>query len=179
VSRIGLKPINIPDKVQVKFEEGVFSAKGPKGELFVTVPDFIDYKIEDKTITFARQSDQKKVRALHGLTRALVNNVIEGVSQGFQKTLKVEGVGYKVEQRGTNLLLSLGFSHPVCVVAPQGIELSAPNPNTIIVSGIDKQMVGQLSANIRKLRKPEPYKGKGIRYEGEYIRRKAGKTTSK
>lgn len=178
MSRVGLKPIVIPDKVQVKFENGVLWAKGPKGEMSINLPEIIEPKIEDNNISFVRPDDSKNTKSLHGLTRALANNVVEGVSTGFQKTLKVEGVGYKVEQKGKNLLLSLGFSHPVYIAAPEGIELTAPSPNTIIISGIDKQLVGQLAANIRKLRKPEPYKGKGIRYEGEYIRRKAGKTTA-
>jgi len=178
VSRIGLKPIVIPDKVQVKIENGMLWAKGPKGELSINLPGVIEHKMEDGNLTFSRPDDSKTSKSLHGLTRALANNVVEGVSTGFQRTLKVEGVGYKVEQRGKNLLLSLGFSHPVFVAAPNGIELTASNPNTIVISGIDKQVIGQLAANIRKLRKPEPYKGKGIRFEGEYIRRKAGKTTS-
>ena len=178
MSRIGNKPIEIPDKVQVKIEGNKLTAKGPKGELSVNLFDGIEYKIENNVLTFSRVNDAKKTRSLHGLMRALANNVIEGVSKGFSKTLKVEGVGYKVEQKGKNLMLSLGFSHPVYVVATEGIELTAPNPTTIVVSGMDKQLVGQYAANIRKLRKPEPYKGKGIRYEGEYIRRKAGKTTA-
>jgi large subunit ribosomal protein L6 len=164
--------------VQVKIENNVLTAKGPKGEMSVNIPDGITFNVEDNVLTFSRKDDAKRSKAMHGLTRALANNIIEGVSKGFQKTLKVEGVGYKAEQKGKNLLLSLGFSHPVYVVASDGIELSAPNPTTIVISGIDKQLVGQFAANIRKLRKPEPYKGKGIRYEGEYIRRKAGKTTA-
>ncbi len=178
MSRIGNQPIVIPDKVQVKIENNVLTAKGPKGEMSVNIPDGITFNVEDNVLTFSRKDDAKRSKAMHGLTRALANNIIEGVSKGFQKTLKVEGVGYKAEQKGKNLLLSLGFSHPVYVVASDGIELSAPNPTTIVISGIDKQLVGQFAANIRKLRKPEPYKGKGIRYEGEYIRRKAGKTTA-
>jgi large subunit ribosomal protein L6 len=164
--------------VQVKIENNVLTAKGPKGEMSVNIPDGITFNVEDNVLTFSRKDDAKRSKAMHGLTRALANNIIEGVSKGFQKTLKVEGVGYKAEQKGKNLLLSLGFSHPVYVVASDGIELSAPKPTTIVISGIDKQLVGQFAANIRKLRKPEPYKGKGIRYEGEYIRRKAGKTTA-
>jgi large subunit ribosomal protein L6 len=178
VSRIGNNPIEIPDKVQVKVENGVLTAKGPKGEMSANVPAGIEYNIENNVLTLKRTSDDKKLKSLHGLTRALVWNAIEGVSKGFQKTLKIEGVGFKVEQKGKNLMLSLGFSHPVYVVASDGIELTATNPTTIVVSGVDKQLVGQYAANIRKLRKPEPYKGKGIRYEGEYIRRKAGKTTA-
>lgn len=178
MSRIGNKPIEIPDKVQVKIEGGVLTAEGPKGELSVNIPEGIGCNIENNILTFSRNDDAKRIKSLHGLTRSLAGNVIDGVSKGFEKTLKVEGVGYKVEQKGKNLLLSLGFSHPVYVVAIDGIELTAPNPTTIVVKGMDKQLVGQYAANIRKLRKPEPYKGKGIRYEGEYIRRKAGKTTA-
>lgn len=178
MSRIGNKPIEIPDKVQVKVENNVITAKGPKGEMSVNLFEEIDYKLENNVLSFTRKNEMKKTKAKHGLMQALANNIVVGVSQGFQKTLKVEGVGYKVEQKGKNLMLSLGFSHPVYVVACDGIELTAPNPTTIVVAGVDKQLVGQYAANIRKLRKPEPYKGKGIRYEGEYIRRKAGKTTA-
>jgi len=178
VSRIGNKPIEIPDKVQVKIEEGVLTAKGPNGEMSINIPEGIEHNIENNILTLSRNDDAKRTKSIHGLTRALVGNVVEGVSKGFEKTLKVEGVGYKVEQKGKNLLLSLGFSHPIYVVATDGIELTASNPTTIVVKGMDKQLVGQYAANIRKLRKPEPYKGKGIRYEGEYIRRKAGKTTA-
>ena len=179
MSRVGLKPIVVPGKVQVTINEGLLSAKGPKGELSLRLPEQIEHKLENNTLTFSRSNNEKNVRALHGLTRALVFNVIEGVTNGFQKTMQVEGVGFKVEQRGKNLLLSLGFSHPVFVVAPNGIELTAPTTNTIIVKGIDKQLVGQIAAKIHSIKKPEPYKGKGIRYEGEFIRRKAGKTTGK
>jgi large subunit ribosomal protein L6 len=180
VSRVGLKPIVVPEKVQVTIKEGMLSAKGPKGELSLRLPEQIEHKFEDNNLTFSRnENNEKHVRALHGLTRALAFNVIEGVTNGFKKTMIVEGVGFKVEQRGKNLLLSLGFSHPVFVVAPNGIELTAATANQIVVSGIDKQLVGQIAAKIRSLKKPEPYKGKGIRYEGEYIRRKAGKTTGK
>lgn len=179
MSRIGLKPVVIPDKVQVTIKERLLNAKGPKGELQLELPDVIDFKVEDNVITFSRPNDLKRVRALHGLTRALTANVIDGVNTGFSKTLKLEGVGYKVEMKGKNLMLSLGYSHPIVVIPPNGIEIQAPAATTVIVSGMDKQLVGEIAARIRKLRPPEPYKGKGIRYDGEYVRRKAGKTTSK
>ncbi|ROL61659.1 50S ribosomal protein L6 [Bacteroidetes/Chlorobi group bacterium ChocPot_Mid] len=176
MSRVGLKPINIPDKVQVNLKGSDLLIKGPKGEIGVHIPEGITVNNENKVITFARSDDSKAIRSLHGLTRALTANAVAGVTEGIKKVLKVEGVGYKVEMKGKNLLLSLGFSHPVCVVPPNGVSLAAPNATTIEVSGIDKQLVGETAANIRKIRKPEPYKGKGIRYENEYVRRKAGKT---
>ncbi len=176
MSRVGLKPINIPDKVQVNLQENILKVKGPKGELEVRIPEGIVYQNESNVLTFARQNDSKTLMSLHGLTRALAANAVEGVTQGIKKVLKIEGVGYKVEMKGRNLMLALGFSHPVLVVPPEGIQIAAPNVNTIEVSGIDKQLVGEITAVIRKIRKPEPYKGKGIRYEGEYVRRKAGKT---
>lgn len=179
MSRIGLKPLQIPDKVQVKTEGRTITAKGPKGELSFNIPENIEFKIEDNVLSFSRNSEDKKVRALHGLTRSLVFNMVEGVSNGFSKTLKIEGVGYKAEMKGKYLYLSMGYSHPILFVPPAGIEFSTPQATTIIVSGADKQLVGEVSSIIRKQRKPEPYKGKGIRYEGEYVRRKAGKTNTK
>jgi len=176
VSRVGLKPINIPDKVQVNLQENILKIKGPNGELGVEIPEGITINNDAKVLTFARKDDSKSMRSLHGLTRALTANAVDGVSQGIKRVLKIEGVGYKVEMKGKNLMLSLGFSHPVLVVPPAGVSLAAPNPTTIEVTGIDKQLVGETAANIRKIRKPEPYKGKGIRYEGEFVRRKAGKT---
>lgn len=178
MSRIGRQPINVPDKVQITFENQILVAKGPKGEMQVSIPEVIEYKNEDNVITFGRVNDQKIVRSLHGLTRALAANVIEGVSNGFTKVLKIEGVGYKAEMKGNRLFLSLGYSHPILFIPPEGIEFLVEGNNTIKVNGIDKQLVGQIAAKIRKLRKPEPYKGKGIRYEGEYVRRKAGKTSA-
>lgn len=179
MSRIGLKPLQIPDKVQVKTEGNTITAKGPKGELSLNIPENIEYKLENNVLTFSRTNEEKKTRSLHGLTRTLVNNIVTGVSTGFTKTLKIEGVGYKAEMKGNNLFLSLGYSHPILVVPPQGIEIQTPQATTIIVTGADKQLVGEICARVRKLRKPEPYKGKGIRYEGEYVRRKAGKTNTK
>lgn len=179
MSRIGKKPINIPPKVQVSVDDRVLRAKGPKGELFMKLPDQIDLNIENDILTFSRPNDEKKVRSLHGLTRALAANVIEGVVNGYSKTLQIIGVGYKAEMKGKRLVLALGYSHQILVVPPDGIDISSPTANTIIVNGIDKQLVGQTAAVIRDLRPPEPYKGKGIRYENEYVRHKAGKTTAK
>ncbi len=179
MSRIGLKPLQIPDNVQVKTEGKTLTAKGPKGELSINIPENIECKMEDKVITFSRIDNEKRSRSLHGLTRTLAYNIVQGVSTGFSKTLKIEGVGYKAEMKGKYLYLSLGYSHPIVVVPPHGIEFQTPQATTIIVSGADKHLVGEFSAVIRKQRKPEPYKGKGIRYEGEYVRRKAGKTNTK
>lgn len=179
MSRIGKQPLTIPAKVQVIFENSQFSAKGPLGELSLPVPEGVNCTIENNEIRFTRIDDQKKHRALHGLTRSLANNVIEGVSKGFAKTLEIVGVGYKAELRGTRLWLSLGYSHPIVVIPPQGISFETPKPTVIIIKGSDKQLVGQIAAVIRDQRGPEPYKGKGIRYEGEFIRRKAGKTSAK
>lgn len=179
MSRIGKKPIAIPDKVQVSVQDNVLKAKGPKGELELRIPSEIDYKIENKELVFSRKSDDKYIRALHGLTRALSFNVVEGVTNGFTRTLQIEGVGYKAELRGKKLSLAMGFSHAVLIIPPEGIQLEVPNVNTIKINGIDKQLVGQVAAKIRQIRPPEPYKGKGIRYEGEYVRRKAGKTAAK
>ena len=179
MSRIGKKPITVPEKVNITIEGNLLKAKGPKGELHLNLPQEIDFKFENKVLTFSRTSDVKQIRALHGLTRALAFNVIEGVTNGFSKTLQIEGVGYKSELKGKHLMLSLGFSHPVLIIPPDGVTFAIPSVNNIVVSGIDKQLIGEIAARIRKLRPPEPYKGKGVRYQGEYIRRKAGKTTSK
>lgn len=179
MSRIGKKPIEIPAKVQVKIEDRLLTAKGPKGELSFRLPDGIDYILENNTLTFSRRDDQKHTRALHGLTRAEVYNRIVGVSEGFTRTLLIEGVGYKVEMRGKNLLLSMGYSHPILFIPPDNVTVEAPNATTIKLSSNDKNALGLVAAKIRSIRPPEPYKGKGIRYEGEYIRRKAGKTSAK
>ncbi|MGA2297903.1 MAG: 50S ribosomal protein L6 [FCB group bacterium] len=179
MSRIGKKPINIPDKVQISLKDGVVKTKGPKGELDFTLPEGINCNVENNILTVVRPNDEKKIRSLHGLCRSIIANNVEGVSNGFSKTLQIIGVGYKAELKGKKLLLALGYSHPILILPPEGIEFLSPNPNTIIVNGIDKQLVGEVSAIIRKMRPPEPYKGKGIRLENEYVRRKAGKTTSK
>ena len=178
MSRIGKNPVAIPDKVQVTIEDRILKAKGPKGELTQRIPDEINYVFENNTIIYSRSSDVKRIRALHGLTRALTANVMEGVLNGYIKTLLIEGVGYKAELRKNKILLSIGFSHLLLIIPPVGVEFEVPNANTIKVKGIDKQLVGQVSARIRKIRPPEPYKGKGIRYEKEQVRRKAGKTAA-
>lgn len=179
MSRVGKKPIPVPDKVNLTITGNTIKAKGPKGELEFNIPEGIEFNLENKTLSFSRTGDDKKIRALHGLSRALTYNIIEGVLNGFSKTLLIEGVGYKAEMKGSNLMLSLGYSHPLLVIPPDGVKISSPNPNTIQIEGIDKQLIGEVAAKIRRLRPPEPYKGKGIRYSREFIRRKAGKTTSK
>lgn len=178
MSRIGNAPVVIPDKVNVTIDNGTLTAKGPLGELQVKISDAINVEIEDGVMNFSRINETKKVKSMHGLTRSLVANAVQGVWQGFEKTLVIEGVGYKAEMRGDRLYLALGFSHPILFIAPDNISFSTPTQNTVIIKGIDKQIVGLIAARIRKLRPPEPYKGKGIRYQGEYIRRKAGKTAA-
>lgn len=179
MSRIGRKPIQIPDSVKIEFDAGKIIIKGPKGELSFGIPENITYKLEGNLLTFERTNDDKKTRALHGLTRAYVNNMIIGVTQGFERTLLINGIGYKAEMKDKKLLLSLGYSHPILFIPPDGVLIESPNPNTIIVKGIDRQVVGEVAAKIKKLRPVEPYKGKGIFYQGEYIRRKAGKAGTK
>lgn len=181
MSRIGKKIITIPAGVTVVVSDAVVEVKGPKGVLLFTIPSGISVGVEDSTISVSRSSDDREDRSLHGLTRAMIANMIEGVTQGFTKKLEIIGVGYKAQVIGRTLNLSLGFSHPVDMEAPEGIEVSMDKDakNTVVIFGIDKQKVGEFAANIRKLRKPEPYKGKGIRYLGEYVRRKAGKTAGK
>jgi large subunit ribosomal protein L6 len=178
VSRIGNNPIVVPDKVSLSIEGKSVIAKGPLGELTVTIPNDIELKYENNTITFERNSNLKHVRAAHGLARALTFNAVEGVANGFNKVLNIEGVGYKAELRGERLYLALGYSHPILFIPPDGIKFEVKG-NQITVSGIDKQLVGQIAAKVRGFRPPEPYKGKGIRYNGEYVRRKAGKTSAK
>ena len=179
MSRVGKKPITVPSNVTVKFDGGVCSVKGPKGELSFTIDASITPQMENGTLTFSRANDDKKVRALHGLTRAKIAWMVDGVTNGFTKNLSIEGVGYKVEMRGKNLLLSLGFSHPILFMPPDGVEFAVATPTVFSVKGINKHLVGEVAAKVRELRPPEPYKGKGIRYEGEYIRRKAGKSAGK
>lgn len=178
MSRIGKKPIEVPENVQVKCEDGLISVKGPLGELSEILPEKIEFNMEGNVITFSRENEMKPVKSLHGLVRSLTANMVEGVSKGFEKTLKIEGVGFKAELKGDRLLLSLGFSHPILVIAPDGVSFEVPNANTVKIKGASKQIVGQIAAKIRKQRPPEPYKGKGVRYEGEYVRRKAGKTAA-
>jgi len=176
MSRIGKLPIPLPAGVTVVIEGQNVSVKGPKGELALTVSEPITAVLEDNSIIVARPDDEAKSKSLHGLTRTLIANNVHGVSTGFTKNLEIVGTGYRAASKGATLELALGFSHPVVVTPPAGITLSVEGNNKIIVSGIDKQAVGEMAANIRKLRKPEPYKGKGVRYEGERVRRKAGKS---
>jgi large subunit ribosomal protein L6 len=176
VSRIGKKPIPIPDKVQVTIDGSQVTVKGPKGELQHTFPTEMIIKQEDGHIVIERPSDQRQQRAFHGLTRALLANMVTGVSAGFERVLIIEGVGYRAEMDGQTLVMHVGFSHPVPVEPPDHVEFAVEDRGrTVRIKGIDKQVVGQLAANIRKLRPPEPYKGKGVRYDGEKVRRKAGK----
>lgn len=175
MSRIGKQPIPVPSGVEVKIDGSQVSVKGPKGELSGTFNEMISITQEDDMIYVRRPDDSREARSLHGLTRTLVANMVTGVSEGFSRNLEIVGVGYRAAMKGSDLELQLGYSHPVLVTAEPGIKFEVPQPTRITVSGIDKQRVGQVAADIRKWRKPEPYKGKGIRYEGEYVRRKLGK----
>ena len=178
MSRIGRAPINVPAGVEVAVDavNSVVTVKGPKGTLTQNYHSRMNVNVEGNVVTVTRPTDEKEDRALHGLTRTLINNMVVGVTAGYSKKLEVNGVGYRVAMQGKGLNLTLGYSHPVVVDAPAGIEFQTPDANTIIVKGIDKQLVGETAAFIRSKRAPEPYKGKGIKYEGEKIRRKAGKT---
>ena len=175
MSRIGNKPIEIPEGVTVEQNGAEISVKGPKGLLSMTLIDEVDFKLEDKTITVTPKGETKAVRSLWGMQRTLVNNLIEGVTEGYQKKLEISGVGYRAQMKGSSLNLQLGYSHDIDFPVPDGIKIECPDQTTIIISGIDKQKVGQVAAEIRQFRKPEPYKGKGIKYEGEYVFRKEGK----
>jgi large subunit ribosomal protein L6 len=175
MSRIGRQPIPVPDGVEVSIEPDIVRVKGPKGELQERVVRDITVEQEDGELLVKRPTDRGDHRALHGLTRSLVANMVQGVTEGFEKRLEIQGVGYRAQLQGKKLVMSLGFSHPVEIPAPDGIEFEVPQPTQIIVRGISKQLVGEVAANIRKRRPPEPYKGKGIRYEGEYVARKVGK----
>jgi large subunit ribosomal protein L6 len=175
MSRIGKLPIPVPTGVDVTIDGSVVTVKGPKGSLSHNVVEPITVSRDDTVIEVARPDDERTSKALHGLTRTLIANMVQGVTQGYQKKLEIVGVGYRVQARGTDLEFALGFSHPVSVKAPAGISFAVESPTRFSVAGIDKQQVGEVSANIRKLRKPEPYKGKGIRYAGEQVRRKVGK----
>ena len=175
MSRIGKKPIPIPDGVTVALGPGRVTVNGPKGELNQELSSRMQVVEQDGTLTVARPTDRGPDRALHGLTRSLVANMVEGVTDGFEKRLEITGVGYRAKLAGKALELSVGFSHTVTVPAPDGIEFEVPQPTQVIVRGIDKQLVGEIAARIRRVRPPEPYKGKGIRYEGEHVRRKVGK----
>jgi large subunit ribosomal protein L6 len=178
MSRIGRAPINVPAGVEVSVDTAncVITVKGPKGTLTQNYHSRMNVTVEGNVVTVARPSDEKEDRALHGLTRTLISNMVVGVTQGYSKKLEVNGVGYRVALQGKALNLTLGYSHPVIMDAPEGITFETPDANTIIIKGIDKQLVGQVAAVVRSKRAPEPYKGKGIKYEGEKIRRKSGKT---
>ena len=175
MSRIGKRPIEVPAGVIVSVDPGRVTVSGPKGELRQQVPQRMQIKQDEGTITVARPTERGEDRALHGLTRTLIANMVEGVTNGFEKRLEIQGVGYRAALAGSNLELQVGYSHPVRIVPREGISFEVPIPTQIVVRGIDKQIVGQTAAEIRKVRPPEPYKGKGIRYEGEFVRRKVGK----
>jgi len=175
MSRIGKLPVPIAKGVDVKVDGSTVHVKGPKGELSRTFPAGITFSVEDGKVVVSRPDDEKQSRALHGLSRSLLANMVAGVSEGFTKTLELQGVGYRATQAGPKVNLAVGYSHPVEVAPPDGITLEVEGTSRVHVRGIDKELVGQVAANIRKIRKPEPYKGKGIRYLGEYVRRKAGK----
>jgi large subunit ribosomal protein L6 len=176
MSRIGRVPVEIPAGVTVTADGQLVSVKGPKGELSLTVANPIEVNIEDNQVLVTRPNDERDSRSLHGLTRTLIANQIIGVTQGYTKGLEIVGTGYRVAQKGNSVEFALGFSHPVLIDPPAGISLTVEGNNKLTVSGIDKQAVGEVAANIRKIRKPEPYKGKGVRYAGEIVRRKAGKS---
>jgi large subunit ribosomal protein L6 len=175
MSRIGRKPITIPKGVEVAIDGSTVSVKGPNGALALRAHPDMAVKIEDGTILVERPTDQRQHRALHGLTRSLIANMVEGVTNGYAKNLDIVGVGYRAALKGKDLEIALGFSHPVSIPAPDGITFEVPVPTKIVVKGADKQLVGKVAADIRRIRKPDPYKGKGIRYTGEYVRKKAGK----
>jgi len=175
MSRIGRKPIAIPDGVTVEVKPGLVAVKGPKGELTQAVSREMKVSQADGTLTVERPSDRGEHRALHGLTRSLIANMVEGVTDGYEKRLEIQGVGYRARLQGKALELSVGYSHPVSVTAPEGIDFEVPVPTQVVVRGIDKQLVGEIAARIRRSRPPEPYKGKGVRYAGEHVRRKVGK----
>ncbi|MCE5038691.1 50S ribosomal protein L6 [Staphylococcus auricularis] len=176
MSRVGKKLIDIPSDVTVTVDGNTVSVKGPKGELSKTLNDRMTYKQGENTLEVVRPTDEKEDRTVHGTTRALINNMVIGVSKGFEKSLELVGVGYRAQMQGENLVLNVGYSHPVEIKAEDGISFSVEKNTTVTVSGISKELVGAYASNIRAVRPPEPYKGKGIRYQGEYVRRKEGKT---
>src|SRR3954464_8212048 len=175
MSRIGRQPITVPDGVTVDVKPALVSVKGPKGELTQSVSPDMKVTQSDGTLTVERPTDRGEHRALHGLTRSLIANMVTGVTDGYEKRLEIQGVGYRARLQGKALELSVGYSHPVAVIAPEGIDFEVPVPTQVIVRGIDKQLVGEIAARIRRTRPPEPYKGKGVRYAGEHVRRKVGK----
>jgi len=175
MSRIGRQPIQLPEGVSVDVKPGSVTVKGPKGELSQAVHADMKVSVDDGTVTVARPTDRGEHRALHGLTRSLIANMVEGVTEGYERRLVIQGVGYRAQLKGKALEMALGYSHPVSVSAPEGIEFEVPQPTEVVVRGIDKQLVGETAARIRKSRPPEPYKGKGVRYAGEHVKRKVGK----
>ncbi len=175
MSRIGQAPIPVPSDVEVHVDMGSITVRGPRGELSRPLPEKIEIAKEDGELRVTRTTEQREVKALHGLIRSLVANMVQGVTQGYEKALEIQGVGYRAAKKGNDLEVQVGYSHSVSKPAPDGIEFDVPTPTRIVVKGIDKELVGQTAAEIRAIRKPEPYKGKGIRYEGERVRRKAGK----
>jgi large subunit ribosomal protein L6 len=176
MSRVGKKPIAVPAGVEVRIEDGRVRVKGPRGEMEHGLPAGVDAELADGQIRVSRRSDAREHRALHGLSRTLVANMVEGVTQGFQKSLELVGTGYRAAKSGRKLVLTVGYSHPVEIEPPSGIEIDVPAPTSVVVRGTDKQAVGQIAAHVRAVRPPEPYLGKGIRYAGEKVRRKVGKT---
>lgn len=178
MSRVGQRPIEVPNGVNVAVDGASVTVKGPKGEIQRELPDMCGYHQEGSTITVTRSSDEGTARSMHGLARSLLANMVEGVTTGFSKELEIIGVGYKAEAKGKQVVLTLGFSHPINFPVPEGITIETPAPTQIKISGIRKDLVGQVAADIRSLRPPEPYKGKGIKYAGEHIQRKAGKTAA-
>jgi large subunit ribosomal protein L6 len=179
MSRIGKRPISIPQKVTVTIEGQQVAVKGPKGELSRTLPNEVIVEQEGETLLVKRRDESRAARQRHGLCRTLVSNMVEGVSQGFQRRLEIQGVGYRAQVQGRNLVLNVGYSHPVQIEPPEGVQMAVENNTNVVVSGIDKEIVGNIAARIRAVRPPEPYKGKGIRYAGEFVRRKAGKAGKK
>jgi large subunit ribosomal protein L6 len=176
MSRIGKRPVEVPKGVDVSVQDKTVRVKGPKGDLTFDIHPELTVRMDDGTVQVDRPSDSAQHKALHGLTRTLIANMVNGVTEGYQKALEIQGVGYKAEKSGKGIKISVGFSHTVQYDAPPGITIDLPNPTTIVIKGADKQMVGQVASEIRAVRPPEPYKGKGIRYQGEQVRRKAGKT---
>ena len=179
MSRIGRAPLTIPKGVDVSHEAGTVNVKGPKGQLAFDISRRLDVSVDDSELTVSRHSDKPSDRAQHGLARSLIANAVQGVTEGFSKRLEIQGVGFRCQMKGKQLELALGFSHPVTVEPPEGIEIAAPEPTRIVVTGIDKQLVGQVAANIRAIRPPDSYHGKGVRYEGEQVRLKAGKAAAR
>jgi len=178
MSRLGKKPINVPDNIKVFIDKGIITIEGVKGKLEYKVPEPIKVELKNNQIDISRPSDSDEDKSLHGLVRTLINNMIKGIVEGYKKELEIRGVGYKAQVQGKTLNIALGFSHPIEYPIPEGITIETPKPTIIIIKGIDKIKVGEVAAELRSLYKPEPYKGKGVRYMGEYVRHKAGKTVA-